>query len=314
MRTKNRTPFIALFCILLLVSALSGCANSQKQVNAQQEPNISISQIQEQQKQEEQNSQKQAGSTEYPNYPGYPLEKNGIKECKLFINGVVYEDCNGYTKDDYPDTLFITVDPVLYKTYQHTCGLITSSNVNGEDFQLSGKVINGQQVLCAVGKPFLVVDGEVYDDLSPELVEFVEGWEDYCCTTLFLEKTAGAKVHISEDRSAAYIEMNEPISTEDNEKYTLNIGAGGKFTATDKQSGETKTVEVPEKYIPVSQNSNSAGGNGNGGNKSHIPCGTCGGSGRIVIGGGNVYNPYSKSYELKMQYGMCPSCGGRGWL
>ncbi len=257
--------------------------------------------------QEEKQDNKQEDVNKYPNVVGYPIEKGDIKECKLFINGVDYEDCNGYTKDEHPDVLFITVDTVLYKVYQHTCGIISNSLIKGESFQLKGEIINDKQVLQSEGKPFIVIEDEVFNDLAPELVEFVEGWEDYCTTTLFLEKIVDAKVHISEDRSAAYIEIDNPISKEDNNKYNLSIEKDGKFIATNKDTGETRVLEVPSIYFQQKDPTHADPSI-----ETHTICPGCNGTGTIVT----YYTRQESMYRIIKTpiYNPCQRCGGKGYI
>lgn len=256
-----------------------------------------------------------AEDNKYPNYPGYPKEKDGLKLCKLYVDD--YEcSCDGYIKDEYPDRVFfIALEVYDFLGIEAMC---VSDDSNNESFCTN---INGKLVVSTLGKPYLKVDGNVYDDLAPEKAKVYEDFNDYCCTTLFLEKTLGATVHISEDRSAAYIELGEKVSCDESDKYELDLKPTGKLTAKNKSTGEQIVIDGYTAQSKTAAGSGSGSGGKSGGNSSaykndqpptRARCSQCGGSG-FTNYQSMVWDPFMNGYRSQTVSGVCPSCHGTGY-
>lgn len=244
--------------------------------------------------------------TKYPNVKGYPIEKDDIKLCRVYING--YE-CftDGYVKNDNPDIVYMVALEMICDGTNYGNGVVTE-----EDGKRSfGVCINGKLAVNKLGENILIIDGETYEDLSPEMRVLFEDYNDYCCTTLLLEKMLGAKVNFSEDRSAVYIETSEKIDKEKTEMYELDLSGYGKLIAKNKETGEKLIFKCGNYEKNSSSGSNKKGGSSN--NASNYPqiCTACGGTGK-TYGVQNVYNPVTNSFEFKSTFVTCISCGGTG--
>ena len=257
-----------------------------------------------------------AEDDKYPNYPGYPKEKDGLKLCKLYVDN--YECfCDGYIKDEYPDRVFFIALEV-YDFLGIEGPMCVGDDSGNESFCAC---INGKLVVSTLGKPYLNVDGNVYDDLAPEKAKVYEDFNDYCCTTLFLEKTLGATVHISADRSAAYIELGEKASCDESGKYKLDLKANGKLTATDNSTGNKIVIDGVTAQADTISGSGTGSGGKSGGNSSaykndqpqtRARCSQCGGSG-FTNYMSNVFDPVTGGYRMQTVSGVCPSCHGTGY-
>ena len=295
------------FCLLLsvlLVCSLFGCGAGKQSETVSNDPAIEIDTIVEEETTEP-----------YPNVEGYPVEKNGISFCKVFVNGEEFMS-DGYVKNDAPDTLFVVA---LDLTYQTGCdALCCSTDKDGKRYESFGASVNGKLVLSTMGEACLNIDGEVFEDLAPEKEEVYEGFEDYCCTTLFLEKTVGAMVTFSADKSAAYIELGEPVSEEASKVYDLDLNPVGKLTATNKSDGAVTKLAMPSTQVSSGSSSGSSGSSSGGGSSggSSAParqrCSRCGGSG-FTNGPVMIYDPAFGGMRSETRTITCPSCGGTGW-
>ena len=270
----------------------------------------------EQETEKETETETTAEDDKYPNYPGYPKEKDGLKLCKLYVDD--YECfCDGYIKDEYPDKVFFIALEV-YDFLGIEGPMCVGDDSNNESFCAC---INGKLVINTLGKPYLNVDGNVYDDLAPEKAKVYEDFNDYCCTTLFLEKTLGATVHISADRSAAYIELGEKASCDESGKYKLDLKANGKLTATDNSTGNKIVIDGVTAQADTISGSGTGSGGKSGGNSSaykndqpqtRARCSQCGGSG-FTNYMSNVFDPVTGGYRMQTVSGVCPSCHGTGY-
>ena len=301
---------LCLLLTLLLLDSLFGCGADEQPKIVSGDPAVEIDTVVEEE-----------AAEPYPNVEGYPVEENGISFCKVFINGEEFMS-DGYVKNDAPDTLFVVA---LDLTYQTGCdALCCSTDKNGKRYESFGASVNGKLVLSTMGEACLNIDGEVFEDLAPEKEEVYEGFEDYCCTTLFLEKTVGATVTFSADKSAAYIELGEPVSEEASKIYDLDLDPVGKLTATNKSDGTVTKLTIPSTQVSSgnsggsSSSGGNSGGSSSGGNSggSSAParqrCSRCGGSG-FTNGSVMVYDPAFGGMRSVTQTITCPSCGGSGW-
>lgn len=300
MRLKR---FINIFISMLIcVCILSACSNKNDIDN--NTTNNEIEEVIEQVQEEDPN---------YPNVEGYPIQKDGYKLIKLYVDG--YECfCDGYIKNEYPDTVFlIALEGIFDAT--HADGMCVGNENNDESFCAC---INGKLVLSRLGQPYLNVDGEIYDDLAPEIAVVYEDYKDYCCTTLYLEKTVGAIVHLSQDKSAAYIELNEKVDEDASKVYDLDLDATGILQAKSKINGEKKTLIYNEEGMTIS--ATSSGGESGNNRPDYIDntpvqrqkCSQCGGSG-FTNYMQSVYDPVSKMNIMKSVSGVCPHCHGTGY-
>ncbi len=253
----------------------------------------------------------------YPNVKDYPIKKGEINLCKLYIDGKECF-CDGYYKDDHPDTLFaIALELVNEIGADGTC---CSTEKKGKAYESFGASVNGKLVLGQLGNASLNIDGEFFEDLPPEKQKVYEDFLDYCCTTLFLEKTVGASVHFSEDKSAAYIELGEKVTEKASKIYDLNLQPEGNLTATNKNDNSVKKLSVNSVGIDTNSGSSSGSGNGkpnSGGTSNSNPptrakCSQCGGSG-FTNYMTNVYDPVTGGYRMQTVSGTCPSCHGTGY-
>ena len=296
---------LCLLLSLLLLGSLFGCGAGEQPEIVSGDPATEIDTTVEEEETVE----------SYPNVEGYPVEKNGISFCKVFINGEEFMS-DGYVKNDAPDTLFVAA---LDLTYQTGCDAICcSTDKNGKRYESFGASVNGKLVLSTMGEACLNIDGEVFEDLAPEKAEVYEGFEDYCCTTLFLEKTVGATVTFSADKSAAYIELGEPVSEEASKIYDLDLDPVGKLTATNKSDGTVTKLVMPSTQVSSGSSNGSSGGSSGGGSSggSSAParqrCSRCGGSG-FTNGSVMVFDPAFGGMRSETRTITCPSCGGTGW-
>lgn len=243
----------------------------------------------------------------YPNVEGYPIEKSDVKLCKLYFDG--YECfCDGYTKDENPDVVYMIALEAIYDATHSENGF-----VSGRDNDVSFcACINGKLVLNKLGENILNIDGEIYEDMAPEMRVVFEDYNDYCCTTLFLEKTLGAKVTLSQDRSAAYIETTEKVDENESRVYDLDIIGEGKLIAKNKNTGEKKTIIYNEKGMTISAGSTNNGNSSNNHGPEKQICTACGGSGQ-VMGSTNVLNPMTGTYTMQPAMVRCTVCGGSGY-
>ena len=246
------------------------------------------------------------GDQNYPNVKGYPIEKDDIKLCRVYINR---HECftDGYVKNDNPDVVYMVVLEMICDGNTYGNGVVVE-----EDGKRSfGACINGKLVVNKLGENILNIDGEIYEDMAPEMRVLFEDYNDYCCTTLLLEKTLGAKVNFSEDRSAVYIETSEEIDEEKTQMYELDLSGYGKLIAKNKETGEKLIFKCGNDEKKSSGGSNKKGGSSN--NTSNYPqiCTACGGTG-WTYGVQNVFDPVTNKFEYKSTMVRCISCGGTG--
>lgn len=288
----------AIMAILISVCFFTSCGSKQIEEPVLDDKQETTEVIVEEVKEEDPN---------YPNVEGYPIEKSGVKLCKLYFDG--YECfCDGYTKDENPDVVYMIALEAIYDATHSENGF-----VSGRDNDVSFcACINGKLVLNKLGESILNIDGEIFEDMAPEMKVVFEDYDDYCCTTSFLEKTLGAKVTLSQDRSAAYIETTEKVDENESRIYELDIKGEGKLIAKDKNTGEKKTIIYNETGMSITAGStNNGGGSNNHGPEKQI-CSACGGSGQ-VMGGTSVFNPVTGNYAVQPTMVRCTVCGGSGY-
>ena len=233
----------------------------------------------------------------YPNVAGYPIERGDIKLCKVYVDGRELE-CDGYVKKDHPGVLFTAALSLIYQVGGY--GECAGGDHNGKRYECFCGSINGKLVFGALGVAGLTIDGELFGDLAPEKEEVYEGWLDYCCTTTFLEKTAGATVTFSKDGSAAYIELGEPVTEAASNIYTMRLDPF-KNTAevTNINDGTVTKLEVKKS------------GKGFGTEKQLCP--NCDGSG-VITQWDYRYNPATGGYSNVATHWPCGNCGGDGYI
>lgn len=248
----------------------------------------------------------------YPNVKDYPIKKGEINLCKLYIDGKECF-CDGYYKDDHPDILFgIALEFVNEIGADGTC---CSTEKNGKTYESFCASVNGKLVLGQLNNTDLNIDGEIIEDLPAEKQTVYEDFLDYCCTTLFLEKTVGASVHFSEDKSAAYIELGEKVTEEASKVYDLNLQPEGKLTATNKNDNSVTKLSISSVDSGKSNGTGSGKSNGSGSeNGTRSVCPGCGGTGTI----GNRVLLYqdtiNKTFTYTTVYHPCGRCGGSGYI
>lgn len=251
------------------------------------------------------------GDPNYPNVAGYPIEKDGVKLCKIYMNGKECF-CDGYIKDENPDIVYIIALESIYDITTAQNGFVVDSD--GETSFCA--CINGRLIVNKLGEPVLNINGDVYEDLAPEIRVVFEEYKDYCCTTKFLEIVLDAKVTLSQDRSAAYIETSEEVDEKTSQMYELDLDGVGRLIAKNKDTGEKRVISYNKVGMTISSGTNNKGnGNGNNGSSSNLPgsnnCPICHGSGQ-VMGSKMVLNPVTNSFTSQPAMVTCTHCGGSG--
>lgn len=250
----------------------------------------------------------------YPNVKDYPVKKGEINLCKLYIDGKECK-CDGYYKDEHPDILFgIALEFVNEIGADGTCCSTEKKDKIYESFCAS---VNGKLVLGQLNNTDLNIDGEIYEDLPAEKQKVDEDFLDYCCTTLFLEKTVGASVHFSEDKSAAYIELGEKVTEEASKVYDFDLQPEGKLTATNKSNNSVTKLSISSVGLDKSNGSGSGKNNGTGsgsGNGTRSVCPGCGGTGTIANRLLLYQDTINNTFTYTTVYHPCGRCGGSGYI
>lgn len=288
----------AIMVILISVCFLSSCSSKKQELPDLSNNEDSIEDV---------DTHKE--DSNYPNVEGYPIEKDDIKLCKIYMDGKECF-CDGYTKDENPDVVYIIALESIYDITTAQNGFVVDSD--GETSFCA--CINEKLIVNKLGEPILNIDGEIFEDVAPEIRVVFEDYKDYCCSTLLLEKTLGASVTLSQDRSAAYIETSEKVDEESSQMYELDLDGVGRLKAKNKDTGETKVIMYDKEGVTISGGSNSNGNNGQG-SSNNIPgsnlCPICHGTGQ-AMGSKMVLNPVTNTFTSQPAMVTCTHCGGSG--
>lgn len=291
---KTMKKLISILLTVVLIFSVTACGNvTSKNENANQGGTEDVTQ-----KETNENIE------QYPNVKDYPIKKGEINLCKLYIDGKECF-CDGYYKDDHPDILFgIALELVNEIGADGTC---CSTEKNGNIYESFCASVNGKLVLGQLNNTALNIDGEIYEDLPAEKQTVYEDFLDYCCTTLFLEKTVGASVHFSEDKSAAYIELGEKVTEEASKIYDFNLQPEGKLTATNKNDNSVTKLSI-------SGSGKSNGSSSGSGKGTRSICPGCGGTGTIANRVLLYQDTINNTFTYTTVYNPCGRCGGSGYI
>lgn len=239
------------------------------------------------------------------NVDGYPETKEGKVFHAFFINGE-RADYDVYTYGDKTDVYM----PIFWVC----CNLGISPysvSKNGNTVGAFAARINGSIAVNCTEKASTTVDSEEYPDAKPEYYD-----NDYHCTYLLLNKTLGATLEFSPDKSAVYLTTAKPVNEKKSECPDFELETDGSLKYNESYTGgdsgrseepsSKKNNEPSSVYTPTQRSCPSCSGMG------RMMCSSCGGRGSTP-GVRMQFDPITMRSTYVPCNNMCYSCAGTGF-